>query len=129
MICSVTPPIFDALVRVAPFVDRRQREQPQLLDNVNPTFTWVRLAQRIPAGIRLTDIPADVLVTAGMTCTVVLPDGAHPQIGASAKRLFAAVLDWFKDEAGASAQTPTQKTASRGPYRKAVREVSPALCK
>ena len=96
--------------------DTDNHDGPELLDNVNPTFTWVRLAQRIPVRIRLTNIPADVLVTAGMTCTVVLPDGAHPQIGASAKRLFAAVLEWFKGEAGASAQTATQQTASRGPY-------------
>lgn len=41
-----------------------------LLANVNPSFDWVRLAQRIPVRIRLVDVPADVTLTAGMTCTV-----------------------------------------------------------
>ena len=44
---------------------------PELLAAINPTFTWVRLAQRIPVRIRLTNVPPDVLVSAGMTCTVV----------------------------------------------------------
>ena len=82
--------------------DTDNHDGPELLDNVNPTFTWVRLAQRIPVRIRLTKIPPDILVSAGMTCTVVLPDGAHPQIGASAKRLFSAVLDLFKGEPDAN---------------------------
>jgi multidrug resistance efflux pump len=30
------------------------------------------LAQRIPVRIRLTDVPAGVLIAAGMTCTVTL---------------------------------------------------------
>jgi multidrug resistance efflux pump len=96
--------------------DSDNRDGPELLDNVNPTFTWVRLAQRIPVRIRLTNIPPDVLVSAGMTCTVVLQDGAHPEIGASAKRLFAAVLGWFAGQRNASAQTQPQRTASRDPY-------------
>ena len=45
----------------------------------NPTFTWVRLAQRIPVRIRLTEVPPDVLITAGMTCTVTLERGEKPQ--------------------------------------------------
>jgi hypothetical protein len=65
----------------------------ELLANVNPTFTWVRLAQRIPVRIRLTDVPADVLISAGMTCTVVLKEGAEPHIGAGIKRLMAAIFE------------------------------------
>ena len=57
--------------------DYDNRDGPELLDNVNPTFTWVRLAQRVPVRIRLTNVPPDVIVSAGMTCTVVLKDGAH----------------------------------------------------
>jgi multidrug resistance efflux pump len=55
--------------------DQDNKGGPELLASVNPTFTWVRLAQRIPVRIRLTDVPADVLIAAGMTCTVVLKDG------------------------------------------------------
>jgi multidrug resistance efflux pump len=52
----------------------------------------VRLAQRIPVRIRLTGFPQEVLVSAGMTCTVVLRDGAEPHIGAGVKRLIAAIF-------------------------------------
>ena len=38
--------------------DQDNRDGPELLATVNPTFTWVRLAQRIP---RLTDVPEDML--------------------------------------------------------------------
>ena len=75
---------------------------------MNPTFTWVRLAQPIPVRVRPTQIPPDVLVSAGMTCTVVLKDGAHLQIGASAKRLFAVLQDWFAGQLAANARTPTK---------------------
>lgn len=46
-----------------------------LLSNVNPTFHWVRLAQRIPVRIELTDIPEHVVLAAGMTCTVTIKPG------------------------------------------------------
>ena len=94
--------------------DYDNRDGPQLLDSVNPTFTWVRLAQRVPVRIRITNVPPEVVVSAGMTCTVVLKDGAHPQIGASAKRVLAAIRYWFTGETVASAQTSTPHTASRG---------------
>jgi multidrug resistance efflux pump len=45
---------------------------PELLDNPNPTFEWVRLAQRIPVRIHIDDVPAGVLISSGMTCTVVV---------------------------------------------------------
>jgi RND family efflux transporter MFP subunit len=52
--------------------DQDNKDGPELLATVNPTFTWVRLAQRIPVRIRLTDVPAGILIAAGMTCTVTL---------------------------------------------------------
>jgi multidrug resistance efflux pump len=60
--------------------DYDNHDGPELLANVNPTFTWVRLAQRIPVRIGLT-VPADVLISAGMTCTVTLKEGAEPHVG------------------------------------------------
>ena len=56
--------------------DQDNKDGPELLASVNPTFTWVRLAQRIPVRIHLTDVPGGVLISAGMTCTVILNDGA-----------------------------------------------------
>jgi multidrug resistance efflux pump len=41
---------------------------------VNPIFTWVRLAQRIPVRIHIDEVPADVTLTAGMTATVEIED-------------------------------------------------------
>lgn len=38
--------------------------------NVNPIFTWVRLAQRIPVRIHIDETPRDVVLSAGMTATV-----------------------------------------------------------
>ena len=52
--------------------DRENANGPELLANVNPTFEWVRLAQRIPVRIHIDDVPEGVLISAGMTCTVVV---------------------------------------------------------
>lgn len=49
-----------------------------LLADVNPIFTWVRLAQRVPVRIHLDQIPASVKLAMGMTCTVTLrPHTGH----------------------------------------------------
>ena len=42
------------------------------LASVNPIFTWVRLAQRIPVRIDLDPVPDGVRLAAGMTCTVTV---------------------------------------------------------
>ncbi|MGY4535147.1 RND family efflux transporter MFP subunit [Pseudomonas sp. TE3786] len=50
--------------------DRNAIPDSQLLANVEPTFNWVRLAQRIPVRIKLDPLPADVQLSAGMTASV-----------------------------------------------------------
>jgi multidrug resistance efflux pump len=72
--------------------DQDNPNGPQLLSSINPTFTWVRLAQRIPVGIHITHVPPGVLVSAGMTCTVVIKEGATAQIGLGVKRIMTAIL-------------------------------------
>jgi len=59
--------------------DRERSAGSTLLANVNPTFAWVRLAQRIPVRIRL-DAQADRrLLVSGRTATVsVEAPGAQP---------------------------------------------------
>jgi RND family efflux transporter MFP subunit len=55
--------------------DRDRSSGANLLANVNPTFNWVRLAQRIPVRIALDRPPSDVRLVAGRTATVVIaPD-------------------------------------------------------
>src|SRR5277367_1504677 len=41
---------------------------------VNPIFTWVRLAQRIPVRVHIDEVPPNVVLSAGMTCTVEIHD-------------------------------------------------------
>ncbi|HEX3864555.1 MAG TPA: efflux transporter periplasmic adaptor subunit, partial [Stellaceae bacterium] len=50
--------------------DRERSAGTDLLANVNPTFSWVRLAQRIPVRIALDPLPKGVLLVAGRTATV-----------------------------------------------------------
>jgi multidrug resistance efflux pump len=45
--------------------------------NVNPIFTWVRLAQRIPVRIHIDEVPPDVILSAGMTATVEIQNRAR----------------------------------------------------
>jgi RND family efflux transporter MFP subunit len=55
--------------------DRDNPQSRELLADVNPTFNWVRLAQRIPVRIQIDEVPKDVLLAAGLTCTVTLEPG------------------------------------------------------
>jgi multidrug resistance efflux pump len=57
--------------------DRDDPAGPELLANANPTFEWVRLAQRIPVRIHIDDVPNGVLISSGMTCTVVVQAPPH----------------------------------------------------
>jgi len=41
---------------------------------VNPIFTWVRLAQRIPVRIHIDEVPPGIILSAGMTATVEIGD-------------------------------------------------------
>jgi multidrug resistance efflux pump len=52
--------------------DRERGPSANLLPNVSPTFSWVRLAQRIPVRIAFDRPPADVRLVAGRTATVTV---------------------------------------------------------
>ena len=52
--------------------DRERQGSADLLANVNPTFSWVRLAQRVPVRIALDHVPANVRLVTGRTATVVV---------------------------------------------------------
>lgn len=60
--------------------DSNTNGNTQLLPQVQQTFNWVRLAQRIPVDIRLDDIPEDVHLSAGMTVSIYLQDDTVPAL-------------------------------------------------
>jgi len=52
----------------------------ELLSDVNPIFNWVRLAQRVPVRIKIDEVPKNVQLVAGTTCTVIAqPAGPAPK--------------------------------------------------
>lgn len=68
--------------------DRDNPAGPQLLADVNPTFNWVRLAQRVPVRVRIDSdqlLPGTVLA-AGMTATVVLQPRTQKSSSSAAQR-------------------------------------------
>jgi RND family efflux transporter MFP subunit len=50
--------------------DRERGGSSSLLANVNPTFNWVRLAQRIPVRVQLDRVPPETRLIMGRTATV-----------------------------------------------------------
>ena len=56
--------------------DRDRTSGANLLPNVNPAFSWVRLAQRVPVRILFDEVPDDFRMVAGRTATVsIIEDG------------------------------------------------------
>jgi len=58
--------------------DRDRSSGTNLLPNVNPAFSWVRLAQRIPVRIAFDEVPQDFRMIAGRTATVSIVEDMHP---------------------------------------------------
>jgi RND family efflux transporter MFP subunit len=52
--------------------DRDNPASRDLVADVNPTFNWVRLAQRVPVRIHIDEVPDGMVLAAGTTCTVVV---------------------------------------------------------
>ena len=73
----------------------------QGLPTVDPVYTWVRLAQRVPVRIAIDKVPPDIPLVSGMTATVTILDPARNErrswwertIGTVEDRLF----DVFND--------------------------------
>jgi multidrug resistance efflux pump len=47
----------------------------ELLPNISPTFEWIRLAQRVPVRIHLTNVPDEIDLRVGTTCSVLVKTG------------------------------------------------------
>ena len=54
--------------------DQSRSTSGDLLASVNPTFNWVRLAQRVPVRIKLDELPDDSRLVTGRTATVFVGD-------------------------------------------------------
>ena len=54
--------------------DQSRSTSSDLLASVNPTFNWVRLAQRVPVRIKLDELPDDSRLVTGRTATVYIGD-------------------------------------------------------
>ena len=54
--------------------DTNSQPNGQGIATVNPIFTWVRLAQRIPVRIHIDRIPKGLVLVAGMTATVQIDE-------------------------------------------------------
>ncbi|NQE62649.1 efflux RND transporter periplasmic adaptor subunit [Caulobacter sp. RHG1] len=57
--------------------DRDRGLSSSMLPNVNPTFSWVRLAQRVPVRVALDQTPRDLRLIAGRTATVAVIGAAQ----------------------------------------------------
>ncbi|WP_338926674.1 HlyD family secretion protein [Mycetohabitans endofungorum] len=61
--------------------DRDNPMSRELLADVNPTFNWVRLAQRVPVRIHIDQVPDGLILSAGTTCTVVVTPATATDAG------------------------------------------------
>ncbi len=83
----------------AAIVDRERGEGSDLLANVNPTFSWVRLAQRVPVRVTLDAVPAGLRLVPGRTATVAV----EPEAGSLQPGPFALISQWLGGWRGRSA--------------------------
>src|SRR6516165_2340808 len=59
----------------------------QGLPNVDPVYTWVRLAQRVPVRIAIDNVPPGVPLVSGLTATVTIRDGKDGESGTLLQRV------------------------------------------
>ncbi len=79
-----TAPLFGHVEGIAAGIEDRERSpSSNLLANVNPTFNWVRLAQRIPVRVRLDTLPDDRRLIMGRTASVDILGASQVQASAN----------------------------------------------
>ena len=71
--------------------DRDRGQGTSLLANVNPTFNWVRLAQRVPVRVALDDTADSAHLVAGRSATVEVIDRADAALTEVADAVAAAL--------------------------------------
>jgi multidrug resistance efflux pump len=88
------------------------------LASVNPIFTFVRLAQRVPVRIHIDEVPPEVKLVAGLTATVQIePYKAQPTSGSKTSSGDVSQAEVqpasFQTLADAAAQTPPSQAAKQ----------------
>ena len=66
-------------------IEDRERTSGSLLANITPTFSWVRLAQRVPVRIALDKVPEGTKLIAGLTATVDVQEQSQAKIASAAE--------------------------------------------
>lgn len=67
------------IVSIAPGIeDRDLTSNAGQLPSITPTFSWVRLAQRVPVRVALDEAPKDIRLITGRTATVSVIQGGRP---------------------------------------------------
>ncbi|GAC1042427.1 efflux RND transporter periplasmic adaptor subunit [Rhizobium sp. No.120] len=66
-------------------IEDRERTSGSLLANITPTFSWVRLAQRVPVRIALDKVPEGTKLIAGLTATVDVQEQGQAKIASAAE--------------------------------------------
>lgn len=81
MLMGADTPLFGQVASIANGIQDRELtgNQDGQLANVNPTFQWVRLAQRIPVRVQLDPLPPQLRLVAGQTASVEIIPAASPQ--------------------------------------------------
>ncbi|RXT35433.1 biotin/lipoyl-binding protein [Bradyrhizobium betae] len=73
----------------------------QGLPNVDPIYTWVRLAQRVPVRVAIDTVPPDVPLVSGMTATVTIRQPSASDRQTRFEELRASFVDPVADLFGA----------------------------
>jgi len=83
---SGAPPIKGEVDSIARGIgDTQNPTGNNLLQNVNATFEWVRLAQRIPVRIKLINVAKETILSSGMTVTVSIIQETNSKKARTAK--------------------------------------------
>ena len=86
MLMGADAPLLGRVASIANGIQDRELTSSQdgQLANVNPTFQWVRLAQRIPVRIQLDPLPSQLRLVAGQTASVeIIPASSSQAASAS----------------------------------------------
>jgi multidrug resistance efflux pump len=78
----------------------------QGLPNVDPVYTWVRLAQRVPVRIAIDNVPPGVPLVSGLTATVTIRDARDGENGKLLQRIRAELETGFFGLIGGASVRP-----------------------